>query len=280
MPKPRLVCIVDKLDSEYVSRALAGMLEVLAPAGWDLETREGGSLIWDDRMSLLHEEAHSGLNTAAAFVHFHLTDDQASFFKSVKMPVGYMGGSLEGVDSVSDDGNEGCFLGALHLAELGHRHIALMIGDREIMESRMREAGFLRALRSKGIAPKHQFIMEIKPALAEGGFKAGMKLLQAEERPSAIFCAAGDLVAAGVYAAAAKLKLKIPRDLSVIGYDDLPQAAGMAPPLTTLRQPLGDMGRQLAAQLIQAAKEGASHKSSETLVKPSLEQRQSCAPPL
>lgn len=279
MSAPRLICFVDALDSEYVSRALLGIRESLDRAGWELVTKEGGALLWDDRIAMLHDEAHRGENSAAAFVHFHLTSDQASLFKSAKLPIGYLGGTLAGVESVLDDGNEGAFLGASHLIGLGHRRIALLVGDFQIFEARTREAGFQRAMRGASLAADPDLTVQVKPAVAKEGFKAAGRLLANAQRPSAIFCAAGDLVAAGVYEAAAKLGLKIPRDLSVLGYDDLPQSAKMNPPLTTLRQPLEAMGNLLASQLIKAASAGPSHKPTEKVVKPGLELRQSCAEP-
>ena len=82
----------------------------------------------------------------------------------------------------------------------------------------------------------------------DSGLHGGQELLDRPDRPTAIF-AANDLMAFGVYEAARLAGLSIPDDLSVIGYDDLTMAAWAGPPLTTIRQPLEEMGRQ-AAQMV------------------------------
>lgn len=279
MPKKSLVCFVDFLKSEYVERSLAGMREGLFSAGWDLKACEGGALTWDARMSLLYDEIRSGHHGAAAFAHFHLTDDQAALFRLAKMPLGYLGGILSGVDSATDDGNQGAFMGTNELLNQGHLRIALIMGDRQVAEARLREAGFQRAMRAKGLTPDSSLVVPLKINVADEGRKAALKLLNSPMRPTAIFCAAGDLAASGVYKAAQNLGLSIPKDLSVLGYDDLPLALTQVPPLSTLRQPLEEMGSRLATQLVAAASNPEAHETYEATVNPKLIVRQSVAAP-
>jgi LacI family transcriptional regulator len=82
----------------------------------------------------------------------------------------------------------------------------------------------------------------------EGGFVRGGELLDLPDRPTAIF-AGSDEQALGVYEAARQRGLRIPQDLSVVGFDDLPAARWVSPPLTTVRQPLAEMGRVAAEML-------------------------------
>jgi LacI family transcriptional regulator len=82
----------------------------------------------------------------------------------------------------------------------------------------------------------------------EGGFRCGGKLLDLDSRPTAIF-SGNDQQALGVYEAARQRGLRIPQDLSVVGFDDLPVARWVSPPLTTVRQPLAEMGRAAAQML-------------------------------
>lgn len=113
--------------------------------------------------------------------------------------------------------------------------------------SRARADGYRSALEQAGL--------RIDPALIrhgdfqhEGGFLCGGELLDLPDPPTAIF-AGSDQQALGVYEAARQRGLRIPQDLSVVGFDDLPAARWVSPPLTTVRQPLADMGRVAADML-------------------------------
>jgi len=134
-----------------------------------------------------------------------------------------------------------------HLLSLGHRRIAAIAGPRDYLCSRARIDGYRSALERAGVA--------FDPALVrhgdfqhEGGFIRGGELLSLPEPPTAIF-AGSDQQAFGLYEAARQRGLRIPQDLSVVGFDDLPVARWVSPPLTTVRQPLAEMGR-VAAQML------------------------------
>jgi len=124
------------------------------------------------------------------------------------------------------------------LIALGHRDIAFISG-RERLASRHREAGYRAALEAAGLAPRPELVAE-GDFTARGGEACGRALLQGPVRPSAIF-AANDSMALGVMIAAARLGVRVPEDLSVAGFDDMPAATLVWPELTTVRQPLADM---------------------------------------
>ncbi|CAM5271986.1 LacI family DNA-binding transcriptional regulator [Streptomyces canus] len=141
---------------------------------------------------------------------------------------------------VTVDNYDGVRAGTHHLIELGHRRIAYIRGEDDHESTDARHRGYTDALRLAGIQPD--------PALVassnfnhQGGVHAATQLLTAQ-RPTAIVAGA-DLVALGALDAARALGLSVPDDLSIVGFDDLPQAAHSAPPLTTVRQPLHEMGR-------------------------------------
>lgn len=129
-----------------------------------------------------------------------------------------------------------------HLLSLGHRRIGFVGGPRDVLCSRARLDGYRSALDRAGIA--------FDPALvrhadftSEGGCREAHRLLRRPNRPTAIF-AANDEQALGVIEAARSAGLSVPDDLSVIGFDDLPTAWRSSPALSTVRQPLAEMGRQ------------------------------------
>ena len=162
-----------------------------------------------------------------------------------------------------------------HLLSFRHRRIAAVAGPSDYLCSRARIDGYRSALEQAGIG--------FDPALVrhgdfqhEGGFRRGGELLDLADRPTAIF-AGSDQQALGVYEAARQRGLRIPQDLSVVGFDDLPVARWVSPPLTTVRQPLAEMGRA-AAQMLGEIIEGRPLRSRRVELSTELIMRESTGP--
>jgi LacI family transcriptional regulator len=137
---------------------------------------------------------------------------------------------------------------ARHLLELGHRRVAVIGGPVAMLCSRARIDGYCAALTSAGV--------KVDPSLIRsgnfrhiGGYQAARELFELPEPPTAIF-AGSDEQAFGVAEAARVTGWRIPDHLSVVGFDDLPVSRWMSPPLTTVRQPLAEMGRTAAEMLL------------------------------
>ncbi|MCD9098888.1 LacI family DNA-binding transcriptional regulator [Luteimonas fraxinea] len=160
-----------------------------------------------------------------------------------------------------------------YLQSLGHRDIALITGPRDYRSSIERTGGFLSALQKRGIDLPKSRVVEAGYTF-ESGVAAAEKLLSAKKRPTAIFCG-NDEMAAGVYRVAMRDGINVPRDLSVVGYDDSPLATRLWPPLTSVRRDTRDTGRIAAAMLIQP-EDGPRPLAS---VRPHLILRDSCQPP-
>lgn len=148
-------------------------------------------------------------------------------------------------DSVSANDRAGGKLAATHLLGLGHRRLGHLTGYLKDSWARDRRDGFVQAVQS---APgtKCEVVELDSGSNAE---EMALELLRRKQRPTAIF-AATDKIAAGVYAAAARLKLSIPQDLSVIGFADLSFSAALSPALTTIRPDSYKIGRLAAAQAV------------------------------
>ncbi len=134
-----------------------------------------------------------------------------------------------------------------HLLGLGHRRIAAIAGPEDFLCSRARIDGYRSALERDGVAFDRALVRH-GDFQHEGGFRCGGELLDLASRPTAIFTG-NDQQALGLYEAARQRGLRIPQDLSVVGFDDLPVARWASPPLTTVRQPLAEMGRAAAQML-------------------------------
>ena len=147
-----------------------------------------------------------------------------------------------GPSTVVSDNAAGARTATEHLISLGHRRIAHIRGRVDLESAQLREAGYRESLAAAGIP--------FDPAqVRDGAYRApetdqaAHELLTSDNRPTAIF-AANDLSAIRVLHVAAELGIRVPEDLSVIGFDDVPEAAAATPQLTTMAQPLGDMGSQ------------------------------------
>jgi LacI family transcriptional regulator len=151
------------------------------------------------------------------------------------------------VTSVGVTNQQGAFDGARHLIELGHRRIGFITGEMDVGCSRDRLIGYQEALRAAGI-PLDPALIREGDFLQPRAYTCAQELLSLDEPPTAIF-ASNDVSAFGAMEAIRDRGLRIPDDVSIIGFDDIPQATQVHPALTTVRQPLAEMGRR-AAQLL------------------------------
>lgn len=171
-----------------------------------------------------------------------------------------------------------------YLASLGHERIAFLSGPVTSLSATQREAGYREGIMSCNIKYVPEFSAYGGATLNEG-YEAAIKMLRLfinkPERPTAIVCY-NDLVAAGVYRAAAELNLSIPEDLSVTGFDDIELAAVFGPPLTTIRQPCYAMGIWMAERVlkeIRLKREGALPETESHIFPGEIVVRQSTASP-
>lgn len=165
---------------------------------------------------------------------------------------------------------------ARHLADLGHRRIGLVRGLTLFRSSAVRSKGFIDALADRGVPLDPAY--DIQGAYTfESGVEAGHALLSLPEPPTAIFTLNDDM-ALGVMQAARERGLELPRDLSIVGFDDLPMAARVWPNLTSVRLPIRDMGRMAAEKLLAPMRGVDPAKLAQPEVRPALVVRHSAIP--
>ena len=179
-----------------------------------------------------------------------------------------------GLCRVFAQNEHGAWLATRHLIAAGHRHIAFIGGPPGLMSVQERKAGFERAMAEAGLpaAPQAVLLRDYSRAF---GDQAATILLGLNPRPSAIF-ASSDYLAIGVLGAFQRAGLSVPQDMSLIGFDDMPFADLVNPPLTTIRQPVPEMGR-LAFQVLLALIHGENAARLSRLPV-ELVQRKSVAP--
>lgn len=164
-----------------------------------------------------------------------------------------------------------------HLWGLGHRQIAYL-GFADTAASADRYAGYVQFFREKGLAPPYAQL-QVALTTSVTAFEAGEALVTRKDRPTAIF-AGTDFLAMGVVAAASKHGVKIPDDLSLVGFDDSPGTESVWPPLTTIHQPIADIGEAACTLLInQLGGERAEKAKTARILDYSLIIRASTATP-
>jgi len=163
-----------------------------------------------------------------------------------------------------------------HLAGLGHRRIGMIAGPDRILFCRARFDGYRSALEAAGLPVDPALVVRAELS-QEGGHAAARELLSRPDRPTAVF-ACNDLQALGVYQAARRAGLRIPEDLSVVGFDDLPLTALTDPPLTTVHQPLAEMA-VAATEMALALGRGEHPSQVGVELATTLTVRESTAPP-
>jgi len=135
-----------------------------------------------------------------------------------------------------------------YLAGLGHRRIALVIPSRDEAPFASRADWYAPALGRSDLTPPPALIARERISI-EGGHRAGLRLLSLPAPPTATICH-NDTMAIGVLQACAERRVRVPRDLSVVGWDDVPYASLVTPPLTTVRVPRHELGRAAASTLL------------------------------
>jgi LacI family transcriptional regulator len=181
------------------------------------------------------------------------------------------------VPAVTVDDRRGIRLAVDHIAALGHRQIGHVAGPQNLSTGHRRHLGFLEAMRAIGLDPPLEHVRYCQSFIEEEGARVCAELLDATNELTAIV-AANDLLALGCYDALDERGMECPRDISVIGFNDMPFVDRLGPPLTTVRVPQREIGT-VAAELLLEQLGDESVPAREILLEPTLIVRGSTAPP-
>lgn len=151
--------------------------------------------------------------------------------------------------SVYSDNLRGCFMAVEYLYSLGHKKIAHIYGSLDTFAGKLRLDGFLSAITKLNLEKREEYLVDGGYFSFDGGYKAMKKLLELKDLPTAVF-ASGDFLAIGAISAIKEMGLRVPEDISVIGYDDIEMCKYITPKLTTIRQNADLIGENAADILI------------------------------
>lgn len=151
-------------------------------------------------------------------------------------------------DLVEVDNHRGAFEAVSHLLDKGHKHIGLIEGRSQVSTSRERRRGYLDALAERGITVRKE-LMRAGDFKQESGRILANELLALRKPPTALFVC-NNLMTVGALATIHQRGLRVPQDVAIVGFDDLPWAEALDPPLTVVRQPAYEVGRQAMELLL------------------------------
>ena len=261
--------ITQAIDSPFYGVALRGIEVELGGAGYNALFVSGQ---WDAAEEARCIDMLRTRRVDGIIVLTGRLSDQALRACAKALPVVVTGRALKapGLYSLAFDNFEGARQATHHLLTLGHRRIAFISGDPRHPDAMERQRGYRAALEAAGVIYRASLVMPGQYH-EESGAVAVERLLDSRERFTAIF-AANDQMAIGANLALHRRGLKVPADVSLVGFDDLPVAVYSIPPLSTVRQPVYELGRAAASSMLQLL---AGEKPSIAMPAPQLVARAS-----
>jgi LacI family transcriptional regulator len=246
--------ILHDVASSYSQEIMRGVNQVIAQLDKDLIVYTSGGL---DRENVAQHERYyvallNGSITDGAIV---ATPTATQFTTHAPLVIIDPNNEIPDYPALIGTNREGALAAMNYLIDLGHRRIGHIAGEMKLISANQRLQGYQDGLAAAGI-PLDEALVELGDFTTETALLCARRLLALPERPTAIF-AANDMSALGVYQAAREFGLQIPGDLSVIGFDNLREAAHFEPPLTTIDQSLEKMGI-LATEMIAKLVKGES----------------------
>jgi DNA-binding LacI/PurR family transcriptional regulator len=269
--------VMGDVANPFFSDVVRGIEDVLSPAGYGLILSSSRRDPERELRNVKHllERDTDGLILAAPQTS---PDELSRLATRSAVPMVFLNRTVQGrhVAAVWVDGQTATAEVVAYLAKLGHRRIGLVVPSREEDRAGNREAWYGLALRQAGLDPKPSWILRESTSL-EGGQSAGQRLLAMADRPTAVACHS-DVMAIGVLQACRELHAAVPRDLSIVGWDDVPYASLLRPALTTVRVPRYELGQASARRLL-ALMTGAPMDGSDEPLGLELIRRQTCRAP-
>ncbi|MET9408764.1 LacI family DNA-binding transcriptional regulator [Streptomyces sp. NPDC002935] len=275
---PLIDLVFHELESAWAMEVIRGVENVARDEGLSVVLSESAGRLtpgrtWADQVAARRPYGVilvlSGLDESGRAL---LTSRSVPFV--VMDPAGDPG---DDVPSIGATNWHGGLAATRHLIELGHTRIGAITGPSRMMCSRARVDGYRAALETAGL-PVDPALIRPGTFHHDSGYRAGLELLRVPDRPTAVF-AGNDLQALGLYEAARELGLRVPEDLSVVGFDDLPVARWVGPPLTTVRQPLTEMAEAAAKLVLELGRQERPSAGTRMELATSLVVRSSTAAP-
>jgi LacI family transcriptional regulator len=249
-----LAVVIPDITNPFFASLFRGVEDAASPRGYNvlLCNTDGSPARQRSHLQSLHARRVDGVIMASSF----LKDPTVRWLRQQGIPYVLVNRySDEGHDAfVGSDDLVGGRLATEHLIELGHRRIGHLAGKLTVSTGVMRRRGYLAALAERGLTADPRLVVE-SGYTEEGGARAAERLLAVPDRPTAIF-AVTDMTAVGAFGVARRMGLRIPEDVAIVGYNDIPLATRIVPALTTVHVPIHDFGAAAARLLLEQIDSG------------------------
>lgn len=249
--------IVSEITNPFFPELIQGFEDIAVESGYEILV---SSTNYDPkRMSLCIRRMLERNVEGVAVMTFGIEEPLLDQLAERKIPLVFVdvGPNRPGISVLKVNYHHGIRQGVQHLAALGHRKIGFISGPARLHSAQSRQSAFLKSIRECGIEPNPAWLLEGDHTM-EGGMAAMEKILGGGALPTAIMCS-NDMTALGVLHKAYRAGLRVPRDLSLIGFDDIHMAQVTIPPLTSIQMSRLDLARA-AVEALRSHVEGATPK--------------------
>lgn len=262
-----------RFSDPFFSEFLAGVGNMAAEHGYDLlvSTQPPG----DRELAVYRQKMQSRQVDGFVIVRTRRQDPRIRYLSEIGFPFVAFGRTEGDLDFpfVDVDGTQGMRLIGEHLISLGHRRIACIAPPPDLLFAEHRLIGLRQALEEQGLELSEELVV-LGDLTQKSGYQATIRLLESPQPPTAIV-ACNDLMALGAMSAIQERGLVVGRDVAVTGFDDIPMAEHSHPPLTTVYQPIYQIGKMVCEMLIRLL-HGQELAPRHVILPPKLVVRQSC----
>jgi LacI family transcriptional regulator len=249
-----LAVVIPDITNPFFGALFRGVEDGASPRGYNvlLCNTDGSPQRQQSHLESLHDRRVDGVILASSF----LNDPAVRWLRRQRIPYVLVNRYSDEVHDpfVGSDDLLGGRIATAHLADRGHRRIGHLAGKATVSTGVLRQRGYLAALIERGLSTDPRLVVE-SGYTEEGGAGAAERLLSLDDPPTAIF-AVTDMTAVGAFGAARRMGLRIPDDVAIVGYNDIPLASRMVPALTTVHVPIHDFGAAAARLLLEQIETG------------------------
>mgnify|MGYP000076633986 CR=1 FL=1 len=263
-----IVVVLPSIGDPFLEKVMHGIWKVADELGYSILIRDtqSNSHEFDEYTDMVFSKQADGILLLASISPYSEAEAQRGHGKAhppLVLGLESVTTELTQFPSVRVDNVAAAADGTEYLIQLGHERIGFVAGKRDSLLTHDREKGYRQAMRKAKLKVEKDWVVEGEQTI-DGARRATRRLLTHEQRPTAIFCA-NDEMALGAVHEIKSAGLKIPTDISVIGFDDIRYAEVMDPPLTTIAQPAEEIGERTMRRLVQAI-EGSENDNSAEIV--------------
>jgi LacI family transcriptional regulator len=260
--------IVPNLASSFVVRVLQGIKSTNRDIEYTVQLFD--TVGQKERESQLFQRlARERRIDGVILISSTVTEEELNVFAEESVPSIIVARRCEHLDSVYVNNELGAFEATEYLISKGHTNIACVTSKKQGVPTQERYDGYIRALRSHQIDFRSELLLEVNDDGMEDGIEIFSRLKNITPKVSAVFVPAGDMVAIGIIKEAKREGIKVPVELAVVGYDDIPAAEVIEPALSTVRQPkleMGDYAINMIVDKIEGRESGMKHKELPTKI--------------